>query len=106
MFGFALQCMSNVPALTDYFLQNTWQKELNVNNPLGMHGEIARSYAELVRDIWSGAHSYTMPRSFKVSYVVALVNILDRLISFLVDRWRSDASQSSLAATSSRTRRS
>ena len=58
--------MSNVPALTNFFLAGTWKAELNVNNPLGMHGEIAKSYAELIHDVWSGQRSYTIPRSFKV----------------------------------------
>ena len=59
--------MSNVPALTSFFLDGRWKEELNVTNPLGMNGEIAKSYAELIHDMWSGKHSSTIPRSFKVS---------------------------------------
>ena len=59
--------MSNVPQLTEYFLSEKWREELNVDNPLGMKGEIATSYAELIRNIWSGKYSYTVPRNFKVS---------------------------------------
>ncbi len=58
--------MSNVPHLTEYFLSGRWQDELNTNNPLGMRGEIATSYAELTRNMWSGKYSYTVPRNFKV----------------------------------------
>lgn len=61
-----LQCMSNVPLLTKYMLEGQWQNELNIENPLGMHGEIARSYAELIKNMWSGKFSYTIPRAFKV----------------------------------------
>ena len=61
--------MSNVPELTSYFLSGKWEEELNEDNPLGMHGEIATSYAELVRTIWSGKYSYTVPRNFKVQVV-------------------------------------
>ena len=67
MYEHCFQCMSNVPALTNYFLEGRWKDELNVSNPLGMHGEIAKSYAELVHDMWSGQKSSTIPRSFKVS---------------------------------------
>jgi len=63
----ALQCMSNVPPLTDYMLSSRWEKELNRDNPLGMRGEIADSYNELVRDMWSGQRGYTVPRNFKVA---------------------------------------
>ena len=58
--------MSNVPKLTEYFLSKKWEEEINEDNPLGMHGEIARAYAELVHIMWSGNYSYTVPRNFKV----------------------------------------
>ncbi|XP_021342964.1 ubiquitin carboxyl-terminal hydrolase 15-like [Mizuhopecten yessoensis] len=61
----ALQCMSNVPMLTQYFLNDEWVDEVNEDNPLGMRGEIARSFAELVKTLWSGKYSYTAPRNFK-----------------------------------------
>jgi len=63
----ALQCMSNVPELTEYFISEGWKDELNFDNPLGMKGEIATSYAELIRNIWSGKYSYTVPRNFKIA---------------------------------------
>ncbi|XP_055881361.1 ubiquitin carboxyl-terminal hydrolase 15-like [Biomphalaria glabrata] len=63
----ALQCMLNVSRLTDYMLSGKWEKELNKENPLGMKGEVAITYAELVRDVWSGQRSYTVPRNFKVA---------------------------------------
>ena len=61
------QCMSNVSFLTEYFLAGQWKEELNLDNPLGMKGEIASSYAELIRNMWSGKYSYTVPRNFKVN---------------------------------------
>ncbi|PVD25200.1 hypothetical protein C0Q70_15698 [Pomacea canaliculata] len=61
------QCMSNVPALTEYMLSNRWEEELNKENPLGMRGEIAVSFAELIREMWSGTRAYTMPRNFKIA---------------------------------------
>ncbi|XP_071961505.1 ubiquitin carboxyl-terminal hydrolase 15-like [Antedon mediterranea] len=62
----ALQCMSNVPPLTRYFVVNSHEQELNENNPLGMKGEIARAYAELIKQMWCGRYSYTVPRNFKM----------------------------------------
>ncbi|XP_076448226.1 ubiquitin carboxyl-terminal hydrolase 4-like [Babylonia areolata] len=63
----ALQCMSNVPSLTSYMLSGQWQEELNKENPLGMRGEIAVSFAELIREMWSGICNYTVPRNFKIA---------------------------------------
>ncbi|XP_063783450.1 ubiquitin carboxyl-terminal hydrolase 15 isoform X4 [Pseudophryne corroboree] len=61
----AIQCLSNTPPLTEYFLNDKYQEELNLDNPLGMRGEIAKSYAELIKQMWSGKYSYVTPRSFK-----------------------------------------
>lgn len=63
----ALQCMSNVPLLTDYFLHQKYKPEINKVNPLGRQGEIAEAYANLVSEIWSGNNSYFIPRQFKLA---------------------------------------
>lgn len=65
--GFCLlQCLSNVPQLTEYFLKNQYVEELNFCNPLGMKGEIAQAYADLVKQAWSGHHRSIVPQVFKV----------------------------------------
>ena len=61
-----VQCMSNVPPLTEYMLSDQWNEELNCKNPLGMHGEIAKTYAALVRSMWCGNNTCAVPRNFKV----------------------------------------
>uniref|UniRef100_A0A8C4XXS7 Ubiquitin carboxyl-terminal hydrolase n=1 Tax=Gopherus evgoodei TaxID=1825980 RepID=A0A8C4XXS7_9SAUR len=61
----AIQCLSNTPPLTEYFLNDKYQDELNYDNPLGMRGEIAKAYAELIKQMWSGKYSYVTPRAFK-----------------------------------------
>ncbi|XP_055661930.1 ubiquitin carboxyl-terminal hydrolase 4-like isoform X3 [Falco peregrinus] len=61
----ALQCLSNTPPLTDYFLEDKYEAEINQNNPLEMRGETAEAYAELIKQIWSGRQSYVAPRMFK-----------------------------------------
>lgn len=38
-----------------------------MDNPLGMKGEIARAYAELIKQLWTGKYSYVTPRPFKVT---------------------------------------
>lgn len=62
----ALQCMSNTPPITRYFLEDRYWDELNTENPLGMKGEIAKAYGELIKLMWSGKHSCTAPRNFKM----------------------------------------
>ncbi|XP_075795728.1 ubiquitin carboxyl-terminal hydrolase 4 isoform X1 [Pelodiscus sinensis] len=62
----ALQCLSNTPPLTEYFLEDRYEAEINHDNPLGMRGEIAEAYAGLIKQMWSGRHSHVAPRMFKV----------------------------------------
>ncbi|XP_029522162.1 ubiquitin carboxyl-terminal hydrolase 15-like isoform X2 [Oncorhynchus nerka] len=54
------QCL-NVPPLTEYFLKDKYNEELNEDNPLGMKGEIAKAYAEITKQSWSGKYSYVTP---------------------------------------------
>jgi len=62
--------MSNVPPLTKYMKSDRWKEELNADNPLGMRGEIATSYAQLIQNMWSGKQCSTAPRNFKVQCAV------------------------------------
>jgi ubiquitin carboxyl-terminal hydrolase 4/11/15 len=52
--------------LTDYFLKDEYEAEINRDNPLGMKGEIAEAYAELIKQMWSGRDTHVAPRMFKV----------------------------------------
>jgi hypothetical protein len=61
----ALQCISNVPALTEYFLRREYLQHINRDNPLGMKGDVAQAYGELVTHMWSGKISYYAPKSLK-----------------------------------------
>uniref|UniRef100_A0A7N6ASX7 Ubiquitin carboxyl-terminal hydrolase n=1 Tax=Anabas testudineus TaxID=64144 RepID=A0A7N6ASX7_ANATE len=61
----ALQCLSNASPLTEYFLNDQYEAEINRENPLGMRGEIAEAYADLVKQMWLSRSSYVAPRTFK-----------------------------------------
>uniref|UniRef100_A0A673ZT93 Ubiquitin carboxyl-terminal hydrolase n=1 Tax=Salmo trutta TaxID=8032 RepID=A0A673ZT93_SALTR len=61
----ALQCLSNACPLTEYFLNDQYEAEINRENPLGMRGEIAEAYADLVKQMWLSRSSYVAPRTFK-----------------------------------------
>ncbi|KFD53791.1 hypothetical protein M513_05297 [Trichuris suis] len=61
----ALQCLSNVPPLTKYFLSGKYKDEINNVNPLGMGGELAVAYADVIRNLWSGKAASFVPTKFK-----------------------------------------
>lgn len=66
------QCLGNASPLTEYFLNDQYEPEINRENPLGMRGEIAEAYADLVKQMWMSRSSYVAPRTFKVSCVKRL----------------------------------
>lgn len=60
----ALQCLVHTPPLVEYFLQD-YGDEINIENPLGMHGELAVAFGELLRKLWSSGQTSVAPRVFK-----------------------------------------
>ncbi|KAJ0106130.1 hypothetical protein Patl1_17393 [Pistacia atlantica] len=60
----SLQCLVHTPRLAEYFLQD-YSDEINIKNPLGMHGELALAFGELLRKLWSSGRTTIAPRAFK-----------------------------------------
>ncbi|WOL08121.1 ubiquitin carboxyl-terminal hydrolase 9 [Canna indica] len=60
----ALQCLVHTPPLVDYFLQD-YSEEINKENPLGLQGELAIVFGELLRKLWSSGRTSVAPRAFK-----------------------------------------
>ncbi|KAG5235821.1 ubiquitin carboxyl-terminal hydrolase family protein [Salix suchowensis] len=60
----ALQCLVHTPQLVEYFLQD-YSEEINTQNPLGMHGELALAFGDLLRKLWSSGRTAIAPRVFK-----------------------------------------
>ncbi|TKA67109.1 hypothetical protein B0A49_11932 [Cryomyces minteri] len=62
----ALQCVRSIEELTYYFLEQQYKEELNVDNPLGHHGKMAKVYADFLANIYSErASSSFSPGDFK-----------------------------------------
>ena len=51
-------------------LDGTFQKELNADNPLGMGGKLAVSFAQLMKVLWSGKHYSYAPAKLKVMHII------------------------------------
>ena len=62
----ALQCVRSVEELTVYFLEDKYKKELNPSNPLSHNGDVAKTYARLLHEMYDPKQvsSFT-PRIFK-----------------------------------------
>jgi len=60
-----IQGLSNTPPIMEYFACDNYIEDINEDNPLGMRGEIARTFGEVIEAMWSGKYSYLVPRNFK-----------------------------------------
>ncbi|KAH3664077.1 hypothetical protein OGAPHI_004791 [Ogataea philodendri] len=97
----ALQCLVHVPELSNYFLYDFHEKEINRTNPLGNDGKVATAYAGLVKHLFdrrfSGSSSSFAPRDFK--YTIGYYNSMfadyrqqdsQEFIAFLLDGLHED----------------
>lgn len=60
----AIQCLAHTPKLVDFFLGD-YRKEINYENPLGMNGELALAFGDLLRKLWVPGATPIAPRTFK-----------------------------------------
>ncbi|KAJ4978971.1 hypothetical protein NE237_009751 [Protea cynaroides] len=60
----AVQCLTHTPKLVDYFLGD-YSREINQDNPLGMDGELALAFGNLLRKLWAPGATPVAPRVFK-----------------------------------------
>nr|POE50446.1 ubiquitin carboxyl-terminal hydrolase 8 [Quercus suber] len=60
----AIQCLVHTPELVDYFLGD-YPTEINYDNPLGMKGELALAFGDLLRKLWAPGARPVAPRMFK-----------------------------------------
>ena len=62
-----LQCLSNTPHLTEYFVNDEFEPDINKNNVLGTGGKLAKAYANLMKDMWGGDYTVVVPSRFKMT---------------------------------------
>ena len=60
-----LQCLSNIQGLTNYFISDKYEKEINEINPLGTKGKLAKRYASFLKSLWFGTGSVHSPWTLK-----------------------------------------
>jgi len=60
----AIQCLSNVPDLRDFFLKDQYKANLN-SGAFKTKGKLAESYAKLLHQLWDPNTVQVAPRNFK-----------------------------------------
>jgi ubiquitin carboxyl-terminal hydrolase 4/11 len=63
----ALQCMSNTYELTQYFLTGSFRAEINMENPLGSQGKIAKRFASFLKALWYESSKVFSPYGIKAA---------------------------------------
>lgn len=61
----ALQCLSSIPPLSDFFLSQRYKNDINESNPLGMKGKVAKAFAQVLEKLWSPQTSVIDISDFK-----------------------------------------
>ncbi|KAJ3040288.1 ubiquitin-specific protease doa4 [Rhizophlyctis rosea] len=60
-----IQCLSGTVPLARYFNDGSYKRHINKTNTLGTRGDIAQSFAELIRMMWSESGGVVVPGTFK-----------------------------------------
>ena len=60
--------MEMLTILTIIFSDQKFQKEINTDNPLGMGGKLALTFAVLMKVIWSGKSYSHAPSKLKAGF--------------------------------------
>lgn len=96
----SLQCLSNTIPLRDYFINNNYKKDINKNNPIGMKGNIAEKYGELLKEMWCGNRRSVSPKALKSAISKWAPQFegynqhdSQELLSFLLDGLHEDLNQ-------------
>ena len=61
----SIACLSNCTELTYYFLKGDYLKDINEENNLGMRGEVAREWGNLLKSYWVENTRVGDPSDFK-----------------------------------------
>mmetsp|Transcript_30044 Transcript_30044/g.47979 ORF Transcript_30044/g.47979 Transcript_30044/m.47979 type:complete len:1184 (-) Transcript_30044:396-3947(-) len=95
-----IQCLAQSPQLTDYFLNGDYKHHVNTNNPLGWGGRVAKAWAHLLQEMFSGQYRVIAPRQFKSAIGEVAPRFMgyaqqdsQELLSFLLDGLHEDLNQ-------------
>ncbi|CAD8175352.1 unnamed protein product [Paramecium octaurelia] len=59
------QCISNSYPLVEYFLKNLYLDEINMENPIGTHGQLVKKLGSLIKRMWCGDRKIITPTDYK-----------------------------------------
>ncbi|KAF8714124.1 hypothetical protein HU200_028131 [Digitaria exilis] len=95
----SIQCLAHTPKLVDYFLGD-YARNINQTNPLGLNGELALAFGELLRSLWATDRKPVAPHHFKEKIACFAPQFSgfnqhdsQELLAFLLDGLHEDLNQ-------------
>ncbi|KAG2631735.1 hypothetical protein PVAP13_2NG043700 [Panicum virgatum] len=95
----SIQCLAHTPKLVDYFLGD-YARNINRTNPLGLNGELALAFGELLRSLWTTDRKPVAPHHFKEKIACFAPQFSgfnqhdsQELLAFLLDGLHEDLNQ-------------
>ncbi|KAL5196698.1 hypothetical protein ABZP36_000210 [Zizania latifolia] len=95
----SIQCLAHTSKLVDYFLGD-YDKDINRTNPLGLNGELALAFGELLRKLWNTEKKPVSPHHFKAKIACFAPQFSgfnqhdsQELLAFLLDGLHEDLNQ-------------
>ncbi|PVH63454.1 hypothetical protein PAHAL_2G031500 [Panicum hallii] len=95
----SIQCLAHTPMLVDYFLGD-YTRNINRTNPLGLNGELALAFGELLRSLWTTDRKPVAPHNFKEKIACFAPQFSgfnqhdsQELLAFLLDGLHEDLNQ-------------
>jgi ubiquitin carboxyl-terminal hydrolase 4/11 len=64
----ALQSLMSSPELMEYFINDLFEPDINLVNPMGSRGEVVTIFAQLLKDTKLSKKSYVIPHQFKKAF--------------------------------------
>ena len=62
-----IQCLSATAPFATYFKDGTWQRDVNMINPMGTKGRLAQAFANILREMSTSEMQTLTPIPFRVS---------------------------------------
>ncbi|KAM3385922.1 hypothetical protein ACQJBY_009539 [Aegilops geniculata] len=95
----SIQCLAHTTKLVDYFLCD-YDSDINRTNPLGLNGELALAFGELLRSLWTNDRNTVAPHNFKAKIACFAPQFSgfnqhdsQELLAFLLDGLHEDLNQ-------------
>jgi ubiquitin C-terminal hydrolase len=96
----ALQCLSNVPCLREFFLNGKFKSKVNMDSRDGSKGEVVSRFAELLSYLWNGCEKEVKPAHLWVAigrkndmFKEPVQHDSQEFLSWLLDQLHEDLNQ-------------